>query len=282
LGVTNKLGELIEIRPNRKIHIDSYINSDNRGQKLFLIHGSSGSPEQWRTILPILRDNFDCIVPSLLGHGSSGAPLFDVDKYLEKSEDNPYDFIEIAKDLEVVLDKYGNQFGNNIIIGHSTGGLMGLYLAHKYPDIVKRLILLCPDTIEIERDLSELWRAPVEDLEAIRPQLEEAFQYMAFYAGTDKDLVAKEMAAAHKVPMYVVQGLKIGKHSMTELDFSNFMVPTVILAGDKDLIVPVSRIKSAYDNIKGIRIEVIAKAGHFIMLEEAKIVMDYIRKELSL
>ena len=52
------------------------------------------------------------------------------------------------------------------------------------------------------------------------------------------------MAAAHKVPMYVVQGLKIGKENMPELDFSNFMVPTLILAGDRDLIVPVSKIKS--------------------------------------
>jgi len=45
--------------------------------------------------------------------------------------------------------------------------------------------------------------------------------------------------------------------------------------------VPVSKIKAAYGDIKGIRIEVIAKAGHLVMLEQAEIVMDYIRKELS-
>jgi len=275
------IDELVEIRPNRKIHIDSYINSDHKGPKVFLIHGSSGSPEQWRTILPSLKDKFDCIVPSFLGHGKSEAPVFDVAKDLAKPEDNPYDFMEIAKDLEVVLDKYGDSEGDNIIIGHSRGAMMGLYLAHKYPDKVKKLILLCPDTFEIERDPSELWRAPVEDLEAIRPQLEEAFQYMAFDEGTDKDLVEKEMEAAHKVPMCVVQGLKLGKNSMPELDFSNFMVPTLILAGDRDLIVPVSKIKAGYGNIKGIRIEVIAKAGHLVMLEQAEAVMDYIRKELS-
>ena len=274
-------GELVEIRPNRKIYIDSYIDADHTGPKVFLIHGSSGSPEQWRTILPILKDKFDCIVPSFLGHGKSDSPMFDVAKDLEKPEDNPYDFMQIAKDLEVVLDKYGDSSGNNIIIGHSRGAMMGLYLAHKYPNKVKKLILLCPDTFEIERDPSELWRAPVEDLEAMRPQLEEAFQYMAFDESTDKDLVEREMAAAHKVPMYVVQGLKIGKENMPELDFSNFMVPTLILAGDRDLIVPVSKIKSAYENIKGIRIEVIAKAGHLVMLEQAEVVMDYIGKELS-
>jgi pimeloyl-ACP methyl ester carboxylesterase len=274
-------GELVEIRPNRKIHIDSYINADHKGPKVFLIHGSSGSPEQWRTILPALKDKFDCIIPSFLGHGKSEAHMFDVAKDLAKPEDNPYNFMEIAKDLEVVLDKYGDSSGDNIIIGHSRGAMMGLYLAHKYPNKVKKLILLCPDTFEIERDPSELWHAPVEDLEAMRPQLEEAFQYMAFDEGTDKDLVEKEMAAAHKVPMYVVQGLKLGKNSMPELDFSNFMVPTLILAGDRDLIVPVSKIKSAYGDIKGIKIEVIAKSGHLVMLEQAEAVMDYIRKELS-
>ena len=34
------------------------------------------------------------------------------------------------------------------------------------------------------------------------------------------------------------------------------MVPTLILAGDIDLIVPVSKIKSVYGDIKGIRIVV--------------------------
>ncbi len=59
------------------------------------------------------------------------------------------------------------------------------------------------------------------------------------------------------------------------------MVPTLILAGDRDLIVPVSKIKSGYKNIKGIRIEVIAKSGHLLMLEQAGVEMDYIGKELS-
>ncbi len=58
-------------------------------------------------------------------------------------------------------------------------------------------------------------------------------------------------------------------------------MPTLILAGDRDLIVPVSKIKSGYKNIKGIKIEVIAKAGHLVMLEQAEVVMDYIGKELS-
>ena len=58
------------------------------------------------------------------------------------------------------------------------------------------------------------------------------------------------------------------------------MVPTLILAGDRDLIVPVSKIKSAYADIKGIKIEVIAKAGHLVMLEQM-VVMDCIDKELS-
>ena len=44
---------------------------------------------------------------------------------------------------------------------------------------------------------------------------------------------------------------------------------------------PVSKIKSAYADIKGIKIEVIAKAGHLVMLEQAEVVMDYIGKELS-
>ncbi len=78
--------------------------------------------------------------------------------------------------------------------------------------------------------------------------------------------------------------LKFSNNTVLYLEISfvgiNFIVPTLILAGDRDLIVPVSKIKSAYENIKGIKIEVIAKAGHLVMLEQAEVVMDYIGKEL--
>jgi len=46
--------------------------------------------------------------------------------------------------------------------------------------------------------------------------------------------------------------------------------------------VPVSKIKSAYGDIKGIRIEVIAKAGHLVMLEQAEVVVDYIKRTFFL
>jgi pimeloyl-ACP methyl ester carboxylesterase len=79
--------------------------------------------------------------------------------------------------------------------------------------------------------------------------------------------------------------LKFSNNTVLYLEISfvgiNFIVPTLILAGDRDLIVPVSKIKSGYKNIKGIKIEVIAKAGHLVMLEQAEVVMGCIRKELS-
>ena len=66
--------------------MNGYIDADHIGPKVFLIHGSSGSPEQWRTILPALKDKFGCIiVPSFLGHGKSEAPMFDVAKDFRKT-----------------------------------------------------------------------------------------------------------------------------------------------------------------------------------------------------
>ena len=53
--------------------------------------------------------------------------MFDVAKDLEKPEDNPYDFMQIAKDLEVVLDNIDSE-GDNIIIGHSRGAIWGYIL----------------------------------------------------------------------------------------------------------------------------------------------------------
>jgi hypothetical protein len=58
-------------------------------------------------------------------------------------------------------------------------------------------------------------------------------------------------------------------------------MPTLIIWGDKDRIIPVSHAYAAHDAIEGSRLEIMEGAGHFPHVEEparfAEIVSEFIR-----
>ncbi|MBA3840950.1 MAG: alpha/beta fold hydrolase, partial [Thermoleophilaceae bacterium] len=47
------------------------------GPAIVLIHGITGSSEQWRHVMPLLADRFTVIAPDLMGHGKSDKPRGD-------------------------------------------------------------------------------------------------------------------------------------------------------------------------------------------------------------
>lgn len=267
--------QLTEIRPGRKIAIDSCSCGIEGTPTIFLIHGSSGNPAQWRDLLPELRPGFNCVVPSLLGHGSSQAPPFTPGGL------NPYDFKEMAKDIQALVEKFGAADGNNILLGHSHGAMLATHLAYAHPKLVKRLVLLCPDTFKNNPKYADAWRQPAAELEALRPQLEEAFIQLAFCDKTSRNIIEQETAAARRVPMHVVQGMKLDLTEHNEPDFAHIKTPTLILLGDSDLIISNDRVRACYDKMPHHTITMIKDAGHLLMVEQPQAVMEQINKFLS-
>ena len=261
-----RISELVEVRPNRRIHIERFMHTHSAAPTLLFLYGSSGRAEHWRKILPHFSDKCNCVIPSYLGHGQSDKPSFTVGQF------NPYAFMQMVRDIEVVLKKYGDTNGNTIIFGHSMGAKIALRLACQYPNKIKKLILLCPGTFEESDDSSDLWSQPIEELEAKRSDMAEVFQYMAFEEDTDPALLKQEAKAARDVPMHVVQGLNLNE-SDKPIDLASIKIPTLILTGESDLLITDKEIRAAYSHIPHVHIKKITKAGHFIMLEQPEEVM---------
>ena len=54
-----------------------YLESGSSKKTLVLIHGLGASCERWEKVLPILENDFQVIVPDLIGFGYSDKPTVD-------------------------------------------------------------------------------------------------------------------------------------------------------------------------------------------------------------
>lgn len=106
----------------------------SEGEEIFFfIHGWSSSPFFWKPTLPYFKDRASCITLALPGHYPS--------EFLSKPQKfGQTELLEIMCDSIRIL---GN--GKKItLIGHSAGGLVALGVAAKKPELVKRVVAICP------------------------------------------------------------------------------------------------------------------------------------------
>ncbi len=107
-----------------------YFNSFDRKRKtILMLHGFTGSLDDWREIHSSLNPNFNYIGIDLVGHGNSDSPV-NVDKYSPQA---------LSKQINDVLNNLSIE--QVIILGYSMGGRAALNFAINHPNKIKGLIL---------------------------------------------------------------------------------------------------------------------------------------------
>jgi pimeloyl-ACP methyl ester carboxylesterase len=97
------------------------------GPLVVAAHGITGSHMSWAAVGPELGRDHRFVAPDLRGRGAS------------RDLPGPYGMAAHAADLAVVLDAFG---GPAILVGHSMGGFVVVETARRYPDLVRRLVLV--------------------------------------------------------------------------------------------------------------------------------------------
>src|ERR687895_105657 len=98
------------------------------GPVVLLIHGITGSPEQWNDVFPLLAQRFTVVAPDLLGHGRSAKPRGD------------YSLGAYAVGIRDLLIALGHRRAT--VVGHSLGGGIALQFAYEYPVFAERLVVV--------------------------------------------------------------------------------------------------------------------------------------------
>ena len=100
------------------------------GQVALCIHGWSSSWYALSPLLPLLARRFRCVAVDLPGYGNS-------ERLPERTTIVRY--VELlAKLLQELTDSPA------VLVGHSMGGMISVALALRYPQLVDRMVLLCP------------------------------------------------------------------------------------------------------------------------------------------
>lgn len=100
-----------------------------RGETLLLIHGNNMNSMMMKKMFNYLSKFYHVIAVDSRGHGESenGKKIYSIELYAE-------DMMKFCRNKSL---------SNIIVIGYSDGANVALAIAHKYPYIAKKMILIC-------------------------------------------------------------------------------------------------------------------------------------------
>ncbi len=241
-------------------------------ETVLLIHGLAGSSKTWDAVMPLLAERYDVIAPDLLGHGESAKPSGDYSLGA---------FASGLRDFLAVLD-----VPRVTIIGHSFGGGVAMQLAYQHPELLDRLVLV--GSGGLGREVSWLLRLlTLPGFEYVMPL---GFPKPAVEVGTNVGRVLgrrgirserlgemwrayASLAGAPNRTAFVrtMRGvIEPGGQTVNASDrlYLAARVPTMLVWGDHDAIIPVCHAHAAHDAIEGSRLEIMEGMGHFPHVED--------------
>ena len=245
------------------------------GPAILFIHGLLGSHRSWAHLVDMLDAEHRLLAPDLFGHGASAKPRGD------------YSLGAHAGTLRDLLDLLG--IDRVTLVGHSLGGGIAMQFCYLFPERVDRLVLVASGGLG--RSVSPLLRsATLPGAELVLPliasrwvqrrteavarplgrlgrrvtstsDLTEAWQ--GFTSLGDADSRRAFLATTRSV-------IDPGGQTVTAHDHLPMAnpVPTLVVWGTKDRLIPAWHATTAHEAIPGSRVELFEGAGHYPHLDE--------------
>jgi pimeloyl-ACP methyl ester carboxylesterase len=239
---------------------------------LLLLHGIAGSSETWVPAMELLQGDHTVLAPDFLGHGASAKPLADYS--LGNHAAGMRDFLEI---LEIE---------RATVIGQSYGGGVAMQFAYQFPDSCERLVLV--DAGGLGREVSWMLRlvtlpgaeyvlpvvfsAPLRDAgNSIIGFLRDRGIRSARATETWRSFASltepANRAAFVRTMRAVIDPGGQAVSAMDRLYLAEGM-PTLIVWGAQDKIIPLSHAYQAHAAIPNSRLEIMEGVGHYPHVEE--------------
>jgi non-heme chloroperoxidase len=241
-----------------------YYKDWGKGQTVVFSHGWPLSADAWEDQMIFLADRgYRCIAHDRRGHGRSSQPW-------EGNEMNTY-----ADDLAELVEKL--DLKDAIHVGHSTGGgEVARYIGHHGTKRVSKAVLISAVPPLMLKTPANPGGLPIEAFDQIRGGvLTDRAQFFKdlsapFYganrpgskvsSGLRESFWLQGMVAGHKAVYDCIKAFS--ETDFTE-DLKKFDVPTLIMQGDDDQIVPIGAASLQSSKlVKGSTLKVIPGAPH--------------------
>ncbi|MEA2422338.1 MAG: hypothetical protein QOF55_1437 [Thermoleophilaceae bacterium] len=238
------------------------------GPVIVLIHGITGSSATWEDVIGPLAEKYTVVAPDLLGHGQSAKPRGD------------YSLGAYASGIRDLLGAIGHDRAT--VVGHSLGGGVAMQMAYQFPERCERLVLVSSGGLGREVNLM-LRAAVLPGSELVLPVLASSrvlkassavgafFGRLGMRAGPDLEEIWRGFSSLNDVGartafIHTLRGIvDAGGQRVNATDrlYLAQRVPTMLLWGERDPIIPIRHGRAAQELIPGSRFESFPNAGHF-------------------
>lgn len=241
-----------------------------KGKPMILIPGFSSSGKTWDSTVARYKDKYQCHVVTLAGF--AGVPPIESPS-LET----------VRKDLAAYIRK--NKLEKPVIVGHSMGGFLALWLAEQEPDLVGPLVIV--DSLPF---LAGVWM-PNATVDSVKPMAEGMRKMYSGPANAQSDAMAEAaikpmVTSPDDFKMILGWGLKSDRKTegetmydmmVTDLrpDLGKITSPTLVIGtwiGYKEYGATRDSVEKSfrdqYAALKGFQLVLEDKARHFVMLDD--------------
>jgi pimeloyl-ACP methyl ester carboxylesterase len=238
------------------------------GPVVVLIHGITGSSLTWEHVIEPLAERYTVVAPDLLGHGESAKPRGD------------YSLGAYASGIRDLLQAIGHDRAT--VVGHSLGGGVAMQMAYQFPERCERLVLVSSGGLG--REVHMLLRAaalpgsefvlPLLASQGLIGRLDAFGTFLSRFglrAGADLDEMWRgfssladagaRAAFIHTLRTILDPGGQ--RVSATDRLYLAAEMPSLILWGERDPIIPHRHGVAASETMPGSRLVTFPDAGHF-------------------
>lgn len=238
-GMNKKAGKFADVN-GIKLYYEIY----GEGQPLVVLHGNGGSIAAASSHYPyFLKKHYMIIAVDSRAQGKSG----------DTDADLTYDIM--ASDVNELLNQL--KIDSVYLWGQSDGAILGLVIALKYPDKIKKLVAFAPNILA--------------DTTGIEPQI---------YHFYEKDVLTNKSANQHKL-----ETLMLKYPNIPLSDLKTIKCEVLIMAGDRDFV-PLQHILDMFKNIPRSNLCIIPGATHAAAWEKQdlflELVSDFFEKPFAM
>lgn len=250
---------------------------------MVFVHGWGGSSRYWESTARAIADAFDCLLYDLRGFGRSNQIPTNLPT---RPED--YELETFAEDLALLLDALGLQ--RIYLNAHSAGASIATFFLNLYPERVEKAILTCSGIFEYDEKAFAAFHKFGGYVVRYRPRwlyqlpfmdrlFMQRFLHRPVPAEISRAFLNDFLMADYNTALGTIYTSVSKKASeVMPQEFSKLTVPTLLIAGEQDIIIPAQLGQhAAFLNKKNIQLVIMPETAHFPMLEDTPTYLSHVR-----
>lgn len=254
-----------------------YMKHPSAGSTIIMLHGFLSSAFSFRKLIPYLQDDYNILTVDIPPFGKSG-----------KSKRFLYSYQNMASSILELTDRL--QIHNMILAGHSMGGQIVMNMLLQRPNAASSALLLCSSAYLPKSHLSLVYTSyiPFFSLYVKRHLAKSGLEKNLKNVVYNQAMIDEDMRNGYMSPFLnnaIFHGLtRMIRHregDLTEKDISRIQTPCLLIWGEHDRVVPLSKGKRLHKNLPNSKLVVLKETGHLVPEERPEEIVKEMKEFIS-